>query len=65
LALANPQYTSYPVIGDPPLFAGAFQLKYTCWFCGVAVKFCGAVGIVTGVAAAVLDAVPVPAAFTA
>ena len=46
------------------MLVGADQLSDTCPFPGVAVKLCGAVGVVLGVADA-FAAVPFPAAFIA
>ena len=63
--------TTYAVIGDPPLLVGADQLTFTCpeptpdAGATTAVTDCGAPGIVRGVADAVADAAPVPAALTA
>jgi hypothetical protein len=59
------------VIGDPPVLVGANQLTFTCpeptpdAGATTAVTDCGAPGFVRGVAEAVVEAVPVPAALTA
>ena len=55
----------YPVMERPPLLAGASHAKATLWSLGVEAKALGAPGTVYGVAVAVADVLPVPAAFTA
>ena len=54
--------TSYLVIVAPPLLDGADQLRATCPFPGVALKFCGAVGISAGVVKAISELCPAPEA---
>ena len=52
-------------MGLPPVLEGAAHVKDTDPLFGVAVKFCGAPGVVLGVAVIVLEFALLPAAFTA
>ena len=54
------------MIADPPLLAGADQVKDTCVLSGVPTTVVGAPGTVRGITAAdVADTAPVPAALVA
>ena len=53
------------MIAEPPLEAGAVQIRATCPFPRVAELSEGAPGVVAGVALSGLDAAPVPTALVA
>ena len=53
------------MIAEPPLSVGAVQVRVTWVSPAVPATDVAAVGVVTGVADAVAEAVPVPTAFTA
>ena len=52
--------TSYLVIALPPLLAGADQLRATCPFPGVALKFCGTEGVSISVVKVIASLCPDP-----
>ena len=55
----------YPVIEEPPVVAGAAQVRATVASDGVATTERGTDGMVNGVAVAEVDHAPTPTAFTA
>jgi len=55
----------YEVMALPPSSAGAAQERAVWPLPGVAVRFCGAEGIVSGVAEIAAELSPLPALFTA
>src|SRR6187551_3785283 len=59
------EVTTYPVIGEPPVSAGAVNVTVTWPSPGVAVPIVGASGTVTGVPLAEVLAAPVPIALMA